>query len=78
MPDDARFGPPKRVIGVKRSPPGHDEGATLPGSPGINEVRVLVIEVWVEEVVLNHPGLSRMLLATTASRRLARQLSPVD
>lgn len=56
MPTNTRFSPPKRVVGVKRSPPGHDEGATLPDSPGISETRVLVIEVSVEEVVSNHPG----------------------
>jgi len=50
-PHDASTGPPKRVVDVKRPPPGHDEGATLPDSPGITETRVLVIEVWVEEVV---------------------------
>lgn len=50
------FGPPKREVDVKRPFPGHDEGATLPGSPGITETRVLVSEVWVEEVVRYHRG----------------------
>lgn len=61
MPDDVRFDPPKWAVDVKRPLPGHDERATLSGSPGINETRVLVIEVWVEAVVVNHPGLSRTL-----------------